>query len=188
MTQESYEVLYTKDINKKKKLFHDGIIIINNKNNLQTLLLFDKEKKEITKRNLIKEQINEIKKNNEIIIGQYLIQIEKEYNKSKEEERKEKEERKQQEQQEQDEEQEQQEEELEEKQEKRRKVLGINNKGISRSLGNRMNTTSVINTPLPMSREIDPSLLRVMRAHQVKTITFFFFFILFLCLLISFKI
>lgn len=164
---KKYEILYTKDNTKKKKLFHDGIIILIKKEGINNinLILLDEIGKELIKRNYTIEQLNDFQIGNEFTIGQYLIQIEKEKEVNS----------------------------TQNTTSTSQNNLDINNeeeeediktnlktppamkkplhlsltKSISRSLSNRLSTTPVSNLPAPISREIDPSLLRVMRAHQV---------------------
>jgi hypothetical protein len=87
-----YEVLFTKDISKKRKVYNDGSLQIllkpsaNNSSSAHgqgsySVILSDDHGKELFRKILTEDQIKDCLPSNEITLNQYLIQIEKETDK-----------------------------------------------------------------------------------------------------------
>lgn len=159
MSKQLFDILYSKDLLKKKKIYYDGNLLLQRKGITLFILLSDENNKELLKRTLTEEQEKEIKIGNEITIGNYLIQIEKEKNCNikiqKNEEINEIET-------------------LKTPPQVKKVINPILTKSMTRtSLNSRGTINSNTTGPLPLSRELDQSLMRVMRAHQVCSILFY---------------
>lgn len=85
MSLQRLEVLFCRDVGKKRKVYSDGILGIIHKGGGgvggggSTVILYDNNGKELQRKIVMEENIKEYQIGNEIILNHYLIQIEKEF-------------------------------------------------------------------------------------------------------------
>jgi hypothetical protein len=76
--KKGYQVLYTKDVSKKRKVFHDGTIELTARGTGCVVILRDSTNKEICRKTLQNSEIENYEASNEVTIGQYVVQVEQE--------------------------------------------------------------------------------------------------------------